>query len=72
MAKALKNFRRLQTQYFFLTLTIVLIVTVVAMVIWAIVYLGESFDTALTVPHPNPPRIQFDIQGFQKLNLPQQ
>ncbi|MCL4403954.1 hypothetical protein M1432_01240 [Patescibacteria group bacterium] len=72
MAKVLKRFKRLQTQYFFFALTIVLIVVVAITVVWAVVYLGESFDTALTVPHPNPPRIQFDIQGFQKLNLPQQ
>ncbi len=70
MAKVFKKFKKFG-QYWFFALAVVLVILVGLFVIWSVVYLGESFNEALAVSTAPPPQLQFDIQGFQKLNLNQ-
>ncbi len=71
MAKVSKKFKRFSQQSLFLLLAFIMVVLVGILVIWSVIYLGESFNTALTVPPTPPPQVQFDIQGFQNLHLNQ-
>jgi uncharacterized BrkB/YihY/UPF0761 family membrane protein len=71
MAQAFKKFKRFSQQSLFLLLATLMVVLIGIFVVWSIIYLGGSFNAALTVPPTPPPQVQFDIQGFQNLNLNQ-
>ncbi len=71
MASLSKKHRKFSQQSWFLLLAVLMTVLTGLFVIWSIVTLGESFNAALAVPPTPPPPTQFDIQGYQNLNLKQ-
>ncbi len=56
-------------QYIFLVVAAVLLIVVVALVVWGLGFLISNFTEALTEPVSSMPLLQFDIEGFERLNL---
>ena len=56
-------------QGFFSILAIILIILIVGLVIYLSTFLVTNFGTALEFGGENIPKEQFDIKGFETLNL---
>ncbi len=69
MREKMKTIGRFSKEWLFIILASVMILVTGAFVIYSIVFLGSSLNNALNAPTPPPAHLQFDIQGFQSLNL---
>ncbi len=64
-----KAIRLLSKNLLFIVLASVMVIATGAFVIYSIVFLGSSLDSALEAPNVTPTHVQFNVQEFEKLNL---
>ncbi len=65
--KSLKNSR----QNLFILLALVMFAATLILVFYFVTSLADSINATLKLPPTQPQNVQFDIQGFEKLNLTQ-
>ncbi len=70
MAQKIKSFRTSRQKLFILLAFVMLAVTLI-LVIYFVTSLANSIEVTLKLPPTKETTVQFDIQGFQKLNLTQ-
>lgn len=69
MRDKIKAIRLISKNLFFIVLASLMIIVTGAFVIYGIVFLGSSLESALEAPSVAQTRLQFNIQEFEKLNL---
>ncbi len=70
MAQKIKNFKTSRQKLFILLALVMLTVTLI-LVVYFVTSLAQSIEVTLKLPPTKETTVQFDIQGFQKLNLTQ-
>jgi uncharacterized protein YpmS len=70
MAQKIKNFKT-SRQKFFILLALVMFTVTLTLIIYFVTSLAQGIETTLKLPSTKESTVQFDIQGFQKLNLTQ-
>ncbi len=70
MVKKIKNFKTSRQKLFIILAFVMLTVTLI-LVIYFVASLASSIEVTLKLPPTKETTVQFDIQGFQKLNLTQ-
>ncbi|MEK7169592.1 MAG: hypothetical protein AAB700_01995 [Patescibacteria group bacterium] len=56
-------------QSIFLILAVLLCLLIGGFVVWSIVSIGGTLESALEVPAPSAAAVKFDTQGFESLKL---
>ncbi len=64
-----RTIRLLSKNLLFIALASVMVIATGAFVIFSIVFLGSSLNSALEAPNVTPAHVQFNVQEFEKLNL---
>ena len=70
MVQKIKNFKTSRQKLFILLALVMLAVTLI-LVVYFVTSLAQSIEVTLKLPPTKETTVQFDIQGFQKLNLTQ-
>ncbi len=69
MREAIKTIGRFSKEWLFIVLASVMVLITGTFVIYCIIFLGSSLNDALSAPAARQTHLQFDIKGFQSLNL---
>ncbi len=72
MREKIRTLGRFSKEWLFIILASIMVLVTGAFIIYCIIFLGSSLNQALNAPTPPPAHLEFDIQGFQSLNLNQQ
>ncbi len=69
MREKTKAIRLLSKNLLFIVLASIMIIVTGAFTIYSIIFLGSSLESALEAPNVSSAHLEFNTQGFEKLNL---